>query len=64
MVGAVDDVFVVDGFDNVYFAADRPAYVIDVFAKHPEGRPDSFAKGKCDAGFDSAVGKTEFALGD
>ena len=64
MVGAVDDVFVVDGFDNVYFAAGWPAYVIYVFAKHPEGWPDSFAEGECDAGFDSAVGKTELTLGD
>jgi len=33
MVGAVDDVFAVHGFDDIDLAAGRPAYGIDVLAE-------------------------------
>ena len=64
VVGAVHDVFTVDGLDDVDFAAGRPGDLIDVFAEHPEGGPDALAGGERDACFYGAVGKAELALGN
>ena len=64
VVGAVHDVFTVDGLDDVDFAAGRPGDLIDVFAEHPEGGLDSLAGGERDACFDGAVGKAEFSFGN
>ena len=64
VVCAVDDVFAIDGFDDVYFAACGPADGVEVFAEHPEGRPDSLACRECDAGFYGAVLERKFAFGE
>ena len=64
VVCAVDDVFAIDGFDDVYFAACGPADGVEVFAEHPEGRPDSLACRECDTGFYGAVLERKFALGE
>lgn len=62
VVRAVDDAFVVDGFDDVDFATGGPTDVFDVFAEHPEGGPNAFANGKCNTCFHSAVGEGELVL--
>ncbi len=62
VVGAVDDILAVYCLDDVDFATGRPTDCIDVFAEHPEGGPDSLARGERDAGFDGTVGKAELAL--
>ena len=64
VVGAVDNALVVDGFDDVDFAAGGPTHFIDVFSEHPEGGPDPFAYGERNAGLDCAVGECELALGN
>lgn len=64
VVGAVYDIFAIDGFDDIDFAAGGPGDLIDVFSQHPEGGPDAFARGERDAGFHGAVGKAEVAFGN
>ena len=64
VVCAIDDVFVVDGFDNVDFATGGPAYFVYVLPEHPECGPDSLAGRECNAGFNGAVGETELVLGN
>ena len=64
VVCAVDDVFAIDGFDDIDFATSGPADGIEVFAEHPEGGPDSLACRECNAGFYGAVLECELALGE
>jgi len=64
VVRAIDDVFAVDGFDDVDFAAGGPPDGVEVFAEHPECGPDSFARGERDTGFYCAVLECELAFGN
>ena len=63
VVCTVDFVFAIDCFDDVYFAAGGPSDCVEVFAEHPECRPDSLAGRECNARFYRAVLERKFALG-
>ena len=63
VVGAVHDIFAVDGFDDVDFAAGRPTDGVDVFAEHPKGGPDSLAGRERNSRFYCAILEGEFAFG-
>ena len=64
VVGAVDDVLVVDRLDDVYFAAGGPVDFAYVRAEHPERGPDSLAYGERDAGLYGAVGEAKLPFGN
>ena len=64
VVCAIDDVFAVDGFDDVDFAAAGPSDFVEVLAEHPERRPDSLADRERDSGFYSAVLERKLAFGE
>src|ERR1051326_8178552 len=51
-----------DVFHDVDLAAVGPADLVDVFAEHPERRPDSLPARNLDAGFETSIGLSEFAL--
>ena len=52
-----------DHFHDVDLAAAGPANGADVFAEHPEGRPDALALGQAQARGELAVGPGVEALG-
>jgi hypothetical protein len=64
-VTVVDIDVVVEGpevLHDVDFAAGRPADGTDVFAEHPERRPDALPERQPDAGDDQTVLPTESVL--
>ena len=63
MVCAIDNVFAVNGFDDVDFAASGPAGGVEVFAEHPEGGPNAFTCRERNSRFYRAVLECKLAFG-
>ena len=66
MNGAVDGVLATaatDHFHDVDLAAVRPAYLPEVAAQCPKGRPDALTSGKCSADINAAIGELNLSLG-